>query len=190
VIPSTLRILSFCLLLGLILCGCRAEQEAPPWIPVLEPTSFSYLGRSSDQGLEEVRAALKALDAADRPATEAALRKIRHSFLQLRHYFIPMTEVRQLIYDAERLYALKRTDTARDHLVRAQKILAETAASGGTVMEKNCEEVDVMLQQLLSAMERSAADVGDRFHALGNRVNLLLVKGDLILAGIEFREER
>jgi len=43
-----------------------------------------------------------------------------------------------------------------------------------------------MIDELMVAMDHRSAEVSDKFEALGHRVNLMLLKGALILEEVEF----
>ncbi|MBN2429023.1 MAG: hypothetical protein JXK94_11865 [Deltaproteobacteria bacterium] len=176
----------------LLLIGCQAEQrsEVPSRIPVMEPPGFIFLQNTVIRGLDEIERAEAEINKKDLPSAAKALKDVRHTFLKLRHYFIPMTEVRQLIYDADRLYVLKKADAARDYLARARKIVEEVRGSGGRTVSRSLDDVEVMLEHLLLAMEQKPGKVPGFFQTLEHDVNLLLLKGELVLAGVRFTEER
>jgi hypothetical protein len=62
--------------------------------------------------------------------------------------------------------------------------------SGGRKVNKSLDDVEVLLKHLLLALEKNPAKVAGLFRTLENDINLLLLKGDLVLAGARFREER
>jgi len=51
-------------------------------------------------------------------------------------------------------------------------------------------EAEVMIDRLLLAMEQSPANVPEQFQSLGHKINMFAIKGDLVLSGVRFSEER
>lgn len=178
-------------ILGLFLAGCRQDrQQSGPWLPVLEPTSFSYFDDTVSKGLARINQAEEGLEAGNREKALEELRQSRRALLELHHYFVPMTQVRQMVYDADRLYALNRSEAARVNLIRAKDILSSIGKSDGETLREAADEAEVMIDRLLLAMEQSPADVSELFQSLGHKVNMLAIKGDLVLSGVRFPEER
>lgn len=183
------RIALLCLL-GLLLGGCQQDQKSLPWLPVLEPSSFSHLEDTVDKGLDKLGRAEDDLAAGDQEEARIHLLEGKRALLELRHYFVPMTRVRQLVYDAERLYVLNRVEEARDNLNQARDLLIGIGNSDGEVLKETVNEVEVMIDRLLLAIEQSQSNVSDLFETLGHKANMLAIKGDLVLSGVRFTGER
>jgi len=177
-------------LLVLILLGKIAydARQAPPkaWIPVLEGTNFEYLDEALDEALNKLEAANISLAGRNTAKAIEELQQTRQSLLALKSYYVPMTEIRQLIYDADRFYDLGQTKKARANLQTARKLLMQIAGAGSTEIDKPVDEVLEMIDELMVAMDHRSAEVSDKFEALGHRVNLMLLKGALILDEVEF----
>lgn len=184
------RMIGACLVL-LSLLGCQQRhQEETSWNPVLEPTDFIYLDDTLARGLEQIELTQEHIHAGDRDATRQNLLACRRSLLELRHYFVPLTQVRQLVYDAGRLYALHRVDAARANLLQAGKVMAEVGNSADGPLQKTTGEVEIMIDRLLLALDQSPGDVPELLESLGHKINMLALKGDLVLAGVRFAEEQ
>jgi DNA-directed RNA polymerase subunit F len=185
----TLRSVALLALFLLSLTACR-EQPQQPWIPVLEQADFIYLHdavaevrRAVDQAADRLRAG-----AGERAAVDLAAAS--HALLKLEDYFLPMTEVRQLIYDADRIYFLGRKEDAEEKLRQARERLNQVGKAGGEAVTKAVSEVIAMIDELERSMEAEPQAVPEKMRQLGERINLMVIKGDLILAGVTFQQER
>ena len=184
---------SYLLVLGLLVgimsaCG-QPQKTREPWIPVLEDTGFSYLKGSVSQALTAVSRALHDVHAGPGERREENLQVAMDSLMKLHYYYLPMTEVRQLIYDADRLFYLKEVDKAQQKLRAANRLLVEVAKSGGQNLEKSLNEAVLMIDGLLLNMQESSDKVPDKFREVGLHVNLMATKGELILSSAEFHYE-
>lgn len=196
-------LLMFICLSPLLLGSCR--QDCPNsdfWQPVLEPTSFSYLEDSVSKGLKEIERAEKDLAAGKLQAARENLLKGQKALQELRYYFVPMTRVRQLIFDAGRLYALERKNEAQAQLELAGRTMGEIEEHGGPAVAQAMQESLAMVEELRFAMEEEdkatstkyrieiSEMVAAKFRRLGHKVNMMAIKGDLILAGVHITEEQ
>jgi len=165
----------------------RPWQSPPrPWVPVLEETGFAHLDDALAAAAEAAHAAEAALVRGETGEAARNLRRTQTALARLQRYFLPMTEVRQLVYDADRLYSLEDVDGCRQKLEHARQQLLEVAASGGPSLRAAVEELIRLLDELLLAIDERSAAVAERFRAVGEKVNLMLLKGDLELAGSTF----
>jgi len=160
----------------------RGLQSCPvPWVPVLEETGFEYFDASLDRlslGLDQVRGA--------GDGSEAAVAALSRELRRLQFYYLPLTEVRQLVYDADRLLYLEDREGARRNLLRAKEgVVAGTTAAGEGV-RRSLEEVALMIDRVLLAVEDGSPDAPTRFQELGHRVNLMLLRGEIALSDEAF----
>jgi hypothetical protein len=88
------------------------------------------------------------------------------------------------------LYVLNRVEEARGNLTRAKDILIAIGKSDGEPLRIAAREAEAMIDRLLLAMEQSPEDVSKLFQSIGHKVNMLAIKGDLVLSGAHFPEER
>ena len=109
--------------------------------------------------------------------------------MKLRFYYLPITEVRQLVYDADRLFYLKEVDKTQQKLRLANKLLVEIAESGGQNLKTSVNEAVLMIDGLLLNMQESSDKVPDKFREVGLHINLMATKGELILSSAEFHYE-
>jgi hypothetical protein len=187
----------------LILTGCQdSAVERGTWVPALEDTGFSYLKTAAENlqvSLSELQSDLSQGNVEEaRQEVEMAQKHIR----ALVYYQIPITEVRQLVYDAGRLHALNRHDATLEHLNRADQLLGEIETHGNASLHQALQELRVMIEKLRETLEQErqttstkylvdlSRSAADQFSALGHKVNLMAIKGDLILSGVEFNQTK
>lgn len=166
------------------LSGCVAEEK-PPWIPVLEETGFSYLEGTAKRIAESLDKARQDLAAEDGHDAQDSLRRAAQAAGVLLFYDIPVTDARQLIYDAGRLYTLGRPRQARLKIDQADRLLQRMGKSNGAILAAHVNEALLLTKELRLAMEANSA-VAERFEALGHKINMMAMKADLILSGADF----
>jgi hypothetical protein len=108
------------------------------------------------------------------------------SLLKLRCYDIPMTEVRQLIYDSDRVFYLGQVDKAQQKLRATKKRLLDIARFGGSNLDKPMNKLILMIDDLLLNIQESSDVVPEKFRKVGHEANLMATKGGLILSNVEF----
>lgn len=181
------------LVLGLfvgIVSACEQSQKTQePWIPVLEDTGFSYLRDSVSQALTAVDKASHEVHASPEARSGEDLQKAMDSLMKLHFYYLPITEVRQLIYDADQLFYLKEVDKTQQKLRAANRLLVDVAKSGGQNLETSVNEAVLMIDDLLLNIRESSDKVPEKFKEVGHHVNLMATKGELILSSTEFHYE-
>ena len=155
----------------------------------MEETSFIYLADTVDKALEIQKETGNSISFGDSSRALASLEKSRHALLKLKLYDIPMTEFRQLVYDADRLFYLGRKDEAKANLKKGKDILLAMVDRLGIPAGDSINELLQYVEELEIAFDHSPAKVGTILKTLGARVNLFLLKGDLILAGTTFKPE-
>lgn len=187
----------------LILTGCQDNAiEWGAWVPALEDTGFSHLktaGERLQASLSELQSDLSQGNVEEaRQEVEKAQKHIR----ALVYYEIPITEVRQLVYDAGRLHALNRHDATPEHLNRADLLLGEIESHGSTSLHQAQQEPRVMIEKLRETLEQERQTTSTKylvelshsaaaqFSDLGHKVNMMVVKGDIILAVVEFNQTK
>ncbi len=167
--------------------GCRPSERPPePWVPVLEDTSFSYLKDSVSEAVATLEEARKRIRDGEQ-GSEALLQPAIDSLLKLRLYYVPMTEVRQLVYDADRLFYLKQGQQAQERLNRASEMLVSIATADGLHLEESVNELISMIDDLVVNIQESSASASEKLRDVGHRVNFMCLKGELVLSGDEFQ---
>jgi len=179
--------LLFGLFVGFVVC--RFWQKTPEtWIPVLEGTSFIYLNDPVDRAIEAVQAANRGIESNQFPEAKEELQETMDALSRLRFYFIPMTETRQLVYDADRLFHLGRVSEAKRKLEQARDFLRGVGEAEHHSLRKPANELILLLDGLLLTLDESPGDAPAQFQLVGERVNLMLLKGDLVLSGAGIAE--
>ena len=93
--------------------ACRpSERTAEPWIPVLEDASFTYLKDSVSEALKALKEAEKRIRNSEEEY-DALFHPVMDSLLKLHFYYVPMTEMRQLVHDADRFFYLRQIQQAQ-----------------------------------------------------------------------------
>jgi len=149
-----------------------------PWVPVLEETGFEYL----DAAVARLSAGVTALSESGEGTPEILAREVR----RLRYYYVPLTQVRQWVYDADRLLYLGDREGARRNLVRAKEAVRSGTAAAGEGVRRSLEEVAMMVDRILLGLDDGAESSPARFRELGHRVNLMLLRGEMELSGEDF----
>lgn len=166
--------------------GCRpSERTAEPWIPVLENTSFSYLKNSVSKAVKALKEAEKRMRNSEEKY-DALFQTVMDSLLTLHFYYVPMTEVRQLVYDADRLFYLGQTQQAQQKLNKAHEVLLNMATADGPHLEESVNDVVASIDDLSVNIQESSDKVLEKFKEVGQRVNFMCLKGELVLSGETF----
>ncbi len=100
-----------------------------------------------------------------------------------------MTEIRQLIYDADRLYYLKQPGQVKNKLEAAKAKLLAIGDADGVEIKQSVDEVILMIDDLQLSIHQGLASAADKFLKLGAKVNLMALKGELIIGNGRFRGE-
>lgn len=186
----------------LLLASCQEERaERGAWVPAMEQTGFESLRDSGTRIEAALQGAREKLAAGHAAEALASLAEAENAARILMYYDVPMTEVRQLIYDAGRLHALNRQAEARNHLARAAELLLQVETSGSHALQSAMQQpraATSALQMLLEEEQRAATAAAQldlsrkitaQFQELGHKVNLLVLKSDLVLSGADFARE-
>lgn len=187
----------------MIISSCRdAAVQKGGWIPALEDTSFTHLKTAGEQLQDSLGDLQSNLDKGQLPEAQRILANTEEEIFVILYYDIPITEVRQLIYDAGRLHALDRPDETLAYLNRADVILAEIGTHGNASLYQALHAPRVMIEKLRETLGQesratSSTDlveishaVAEQFSVLGHKVNMMAIKGDLILSGASFNQQQ
>ena len=92
-----------------------------------------------------------------------------------------MTDVRQLVYDADRLVFLGEPAAAAVKLRHAVERLRWVAAAPGLRLPAAVDPVMLALDEALLALDQGSPHARDKIHLAGRHVNLMLLKGDIVV---------
>jgi hypothetical protein len=177
------------LVLG-ILFGYKFARKSPePWKPILETSSFDYLDDVVDNALTKMREGASP-DANDQTAESIpAIHQVEQSLFKLKYYYLPITEVRQLIFDADRLFYLGQQDEAYQKLAGAKEVVESIARSDVLSAQKPLLELGSLLDELMVSMSKNSPEIPEQFHEVGHRVNMMAYKGELIISGVKVPDD-
>lgn len=183
--PGTIVLVATVAAVAGFLLGRGVQPRSAPWKPVLEETGFEYLQASVDRlaaGLEQAR------ETGD--LSGDAARGLPREVRRLQRYYVPLTEVRQLVYDADRLLYLGDREGARRNLLRAKGEVVAGALAAGHGVKRALEEVAMMVDRALLAVEEGDRNAPVLFRELGHRLNLMLLRGEIALSDEDFTPPR
>ena len=157
------------------------KRPPEPWKPVLKDTSFEYFNESISEALNTIKDASEKIHSNQDQDASLQLEQAKQALFKLQYYYVPMTNVRQLICDADRLYYLKRFDETNRKLEHARQLLHNIIESFKPNLTKTIDDVILMIDDVMLAIEDAPQTVPEKFAKLGHKVNLMTVKGELIL---------
>ena len=173
------------LVLG-ILFGYKFPQKLPePWKPIMETSRFDYMDDVVDNALIKMKEAASQSENDQLLRSTPAIRHVEQSLFKLKYYYLPITEVRQLVFDADRLFYLGQQDEAYQKLADARELLESTAKSDVLSAQKPLMELVSLLDELMVSMSRNSKEIPEKFHEVGHRVNMMAYKGELIISGVK-----
>jgi len=178
---NLIAIFSFVFLLMSIIFNSCSKRPPEPWKPVLEDTSFEYFNEPISEALNAINDASEKINSNQNQDASLQLEQAQQALFKLQHYYVPMTNVRQLIYDADRLYYLKRFEGTNHKLEHARQLLHDIIDSFKPNLTETIDEVILMIDDVMLAIEDAPPTVPEKFAKLGHKVNLMTVKGELIL---------
>ncbi len=188
------KILLILLILGLVVSGKlifdAAQSPREPWKPVMEESGFEYLDEQVDKAIKHLNDAIEKNNRGQCQKEGEYLQIVLNSLLELKSYYIPMTNIRQLIYDADRLYYLQEVEKAKDKLQRARELLLKMDDSLSNKAAKPVTEAMFMLEELILAIDFSPEKVSEKFNELGHRVNMMVLKGALIINEADLKKSK
>lgn len=163
------------------------SQEQAVWNPVVEQTHFDYIGASVSRAISGIDAATAAGDADNWETGGPALKHARRELMAIKDYYLPLTAVRQFAYDAERLVNLKQPAKAKALIERAKGALVPLEQfSDQEQVALTVEQLLAIIEECLLSMDHTPDETTAKLKSLGEKVNLMLYKGELILSGVEF----
>lgn len=165
-----------------ILAGVACGRAPEGWTPVLEETSTTFLKTDTEAVAEHVRAAKALLP----PEAEEAAAELAEAQVGLDHlldYYLPLLEARERAYNAYRHFHLGESDQTLQELEAVESILTAVGASGDGRLLHEVEEPLEQIEDARAALGVDAELASKAIQELATRLNFLLVKGGLVLAG-------
>lgn len=178
-----IRYLLVCLFL--VFTGCQKEDSE--WNPIFEDTSYNYLYTEVDRSLVIIDKISSETAQDNTEDLQARLSEVKNRLLELKDYYIPLTTIRQKIYDAERFFKLKDYKKSENLLNDSKSILKKVdLAVKNKVFDKVILELESMIDEVILSLDDNSGKVTyNKMKRLGEHINLILSKGDMVLSGIE-----
>ena len=168
----------------LAMMGC--QQESREWNPIFENTGFEYFYDKIDRALASIKEAGSEAETADLASVQQSLTQAQKYLLAIKDYYVPLTAIRQKVYDAERFFKLENGQEAENLLNDSKELLklmdsaANNKAFDGVVLK-----LESMIDEaILSLDDDSDETTHNKLKILGEHVNLMLSRGDLVLSGV------
>jgi hypothetical protein len=127
-----------------------------------------------------VREARETLSGEDTPSREH-LDEAEAALLRLQSYYLPLLEARQRTSNARQLAVHGDLRRAEEQLGLVETTLLDLAREGGGDMSRQVAEPLDLLEEARLALTQASPDAPARLAALTERLELLLLKGDLVL---------
>jgi len=169
-----------------ILFGC--QQEKSEWNPIFEETNFDYFKTNIERSLSLIDDAYSEANKSRDASIQEKLHQAKSSLLELKDYYIPLTAVRQKIYDAERYFKLNNIKKTEKLLNDSKSIiLSLDVTTKNKVFDKVILDLTSMINEVMTSLdEDSKPNTYSKMKTLGEHLNLMLSRGDLVLTGIKF----
>jgi len=170
----------------LILFGC--QQEKYEWNPIFEETNFDYFKTNIERSLSLIDDAYSEANKNKEESIQEKLYQAKNRLLEIKDYYIPLTTVRQKIYDAERNFKLNNIKKTEKLLIDSKSIITSLdLMTKNKVFDKVILDLNSMINEVIASLdEDSKLNTYNKMKTLGEHVNLMLSRGDLVLSGIEF----
>lgn len=167
----------------LMFSGCQPQERE--WNPVFEDTHFNYFNTR----LEKSLALIDEVDTNQADNMQENLGLIRQQLLKLKDYYVPITTVRQDVYDAERYLKIRDIKKAKDLIMHSRSTVASLLThTKNPVFDKVVVDLTSLIDETLAGLDDDVDTAYTRLKTLGVHVNQMLYKGELILSGIEFEK--
>jgi len=107
---------------------------------------------------------------------------------EIKNYYVPLTTIRQKIYDAERYFKLNNIKKVEQLLKNSiTTISALDLTTRNLVFDKIILDLNSKINEVLTSLnDDSKKNTYKKMKLLGEHVNLMISRGDLVLSGIEF----
>ena len=183
--------LSLGILLGFFIPSPWMGDQPHPWKPVLEKTDFQHLDSSVEEIIKTMQILKGELGHGHKKQSKAQLHHAMDLVLILKDYYLPVTEARQLIYDADRLLFLNQPRDAKHKLIQASKRLTGIEDSNENhAIKEPISKLDNLIREAILAIDAPRNQSFAKLETAGTEANLMLIKGELVLSGLQDREAR
>ncbi|WP_457551366.1 hypothetical protein [Desulfobacula sp.] len=179
-----------CLCLGVVIgalfYSLWVNDKINPWKPVLEETNFQYLEYSVKNIIKGIQKVEEDLHSSRKGQPDETLHHTMNLLLKLEYYYLPITQVRQQIYDADRLLSLNQAQKAKNNLIQAESRLSRIESSKeNLVIKKAAAKLDKLIKEAILEIDGPREQSAAKLEAAGAEANLMLLKGELVLSGVD-----
>jgi hypothetical protein len=171
--------LSVVLALGGALVACQPTGSSCPAI-VISP-GVPFLEKEVERALESLREARGSLPPGELGGARGGLDDAEAALSRLQTYYLPLLEARLRASNAHQLAAGGDLRKAADELDRIEQGLVGLARKGGGEMGREVRDPLDLLEEARLALVESSPEAPARLEALAERLELMLLKGDLVL---------
>ena len=170
----------------LALIGC--QKESSEWNPVFEYTGFDFFYTEIDRSLSVIEEVYSEAENGNTESVKEKLNQVKSRLFAMKDYYVPLTTIRQNIYDAERFFKLGNRKESEELLNNSKSVLTISEITAkNKVFDKVVLDLESMIDEvILSLHDDSELNTYNRMKTLGEHINLMLSKGDLVLSGVEF----
>jgi hypothetical protein len=163
-------------LVGVVACQ---SIEAPAPAVVVDP-EVPFLDSEVDRALTSLREAREAVPGEDAQARRH-LDEAEAALLRLQTYYLPLLEARQRASNARQLAVHGDLHRAEEQLGLVETTLLDLARGGGGDLARQVAEPLDLVEEARLALTQASPDAPARLADLTERLELLLLKGDLVL---------
>lgn len=176
------------ILIGILVANMINYKEDKSWMPVLEQSGFDYLNDSMDILIKDLKEAEDEFRQGQSDELNKSLHHTMKDLLKLKMYYIPMTQIRQNVYDADRLYLIGKFEEAKNRLEKSAELLLQIGKLESKTLKNAANELRILLNELAVGIETGAENIKSKFKTAGEKANLMLLKGGLLITDIKFKE--
>jgi hypothetical protein len=156
------------------------EPMTPPGSAVVIEPEVPFLATEVDRALHAIGEARDALATRDGGANEP-LGEAEAALARLKSYYLPLLEARQRASNAHQLAGNGETTRAEEELGHIEETLLTLARDGGEQMGRQVKEPLDLVEEVRAPLARGAPEAEAQLEKLATRLELMLLKGDLIL---------
>jgi hypothetical protein len=162
-----------------MLVACQPIESSCPAI-VISP-GVPFLGSEVQRALGSIRDARGSLPARHADQTRESLDEAEAALSRLQAYYLPLLEARLRASNAHQLAAGGDLQKAQDELDRIEETLLSLARAGGSEMGREVRDPLDLVEEARLALTESSPEAPARLGDLAERLELMLLKGDLVL---------
>jgi hypothetical protein len=166
---------------ALYLLGLPGDIAAKALPPAMTATSYRPLTVETERALGAIVQARRALHG-DLTAAEVDLERAATALRRLRDFYLPLMDARDHAYGSHLVQLRGNPRRAARELGTVEEILLATSARDEQVARSLRLPLSTLIQAR-SEVASGAPAAAERIEQLGREINLLILKGDLALAG-------